>query len=67
MFHHFTFRVSTPAILDRGWLIGSQQDDLRLLGLLSGQGISDGIRTRDKRISADLKADSLSTAPPEKL
>ncbi|GFO10520.1 hypothetical protein PoB_003702500 [Plakobranchus ocellatus] len=41
-----------------------QQGDLRLLGPPSGQGTGDGARTRDRRVSADLRADSQATVPP---
>ncbi|GFN99609.1 hypothetical protein PoB_002611500 [Plakobranchus ocellatus] len=41
-----------------------QQGDLRLLGLLSGQGVRSGARTRDRRVPADLRADSLTTVSP---
>ncbi|GFO43535.1 hypothetical protein PoB_007004000 [Plakobranchus ocellatus] len=41
-----------------------QQDDLRLLGPPSGQGAGSGTRTRDRRVPADLRADSLTTIPP---
>ncbi|GFO07656.1 hypothetical protein PoB_003416100 [Plakobranchus ocellatus] len=38
--------------------------DLRLLGPPSGQGSGSGARTRDRRIPADLRADSPTTVPP---
>ncbi|GFN98701.1 hypothetical protein PoB_002520700 [Plakobranchus ocellatus] len=41
-----------------------QQDDLRLSGPPSGQGAGGGARTRDRRIPADIRADSLATVPP---
>ncbi|GFN86294.1 hypothetical protein PoB_001280000 [Plakobranchus ocellatus] len=41
-----------------------QQGDLRLSGPPSGQGAGSGARTRDKRVPADLRADSLATVPP---
>ncbi|GFO14094.1 hypothetical protein PoB_004059900 [Plakobranchus ocellatus] len=41
-----------------------QHGDLRLSGPPSGQGASDGARTRNRRVPADLRADSLSTVPP---
>ncbi|GFN94927.1 hypothetical protein PoB_002143300 [Plakobranchus ocellatus] len=40
------------------------QVDLRLLGPPSGQGAGNVARTRDRRIPADLRADSLTTVPP---
>ncbi|GFN79011.1 hypothetical protein PoB_000551700 [Plakobranchus ocellatus] len=39
------------------------QGDLRLSGPLSGQGASDEARTRDRRVPANLRADSLATVP----
>ncbi|GFN86611.1 hypothetical protein PoB_001311700 [Plakobranchus ocellatus] len=44
-----------------------QQGDLRLSGPLTGQGAGGGARTRDRRIPADLRADSLATVPPTPL
>ncbi|GFO28272.1 hypothetical protein PoB_005477700 [Plakobranchus ocellatus] len=41
-----------------------QQGDLRLSGPPSGQGAGGGTRTRDRRVPADLRADSLATVPP---
>ncbi|GFO00929.1 hypothetical protein PoB_002743400 [Plakobranchus ocellatus] len=41
-----------------------QQGDLRLSGPPSGQGAHGRARIRDRRIPADLRADSLSTVPP---
>ncbi|GFN86396.1 hypothetical protein PoB_001290200 [Plakobranchus ocellatus] len=41
-----------------------QQGDLRLSGPPSGQGAGGGARTRDRRVPADLRADSLATVPP---
>ncbi|GFO03620.1 hypothetical protein PoB_003012500 [Plakobranchus ocellatus] len=38
-----------------------QQGDLRLSGLPPGQGAGGGARTRDRRVPADLRADSLAT------
>ncbi|GFO50557.1 hypothetical protein PoB_007706200 [Plakobranchus ocellatus] len=42
----------------------TQKDDLRLSGPPSGRGAGGGTRTRDRRVNADLKADSLTTVPP---
>ncbi|GFO19825.1 hypothetical protein PoB_004633000 [Plakobranchus ocellatus] len=41
-----------------------QQGDLGLSGPPSGQGAGSGARTRDRRVPADLRADSLATVPP---
>ncbi|GFO45059.1 hypothetical protein PoB_007156400 [Plakobranchus ocellatus] len=41
-----------------------QQGDLRLLGPPPGRGAHGGAGTRDRRIPACLRADSLSTMPP---
>ncbi|GFO46349.1 hypothetical protein PoB_007285400 [Plakobranchus ocellatus] len=41
-----------------------QQGDLRLSGPLSDQGAGGRARTRDRRVPADLRADSLVTVPP---
>ncbi|GFO09768.1 hypothetical protein PoB_003627300 [Plakobranchus ocellatus] len=50
-------------------LASPQQGDLRLSGPPSGQGASSGARTCDRRVPADLRADSQATVlptPPEK-
>ncbi|GFO30999.1 chemosensory receptor b [Plakobranchus ocellatus] len=44
-----------------------QQGDLRLSGFPSGQGAGGGARTRNRRVPADLRADSLATVPPTSL
>ncbi|GFN91033.1 hypothetical protein PoB_001753900 [Plakobranchus ocellatus] len=41
-----------------------QQGDLRLSGPPSGQGAGGGAQTRDRKVPANLRADSLSTMPP---
>ncbi|GFO26642.1 hypothetical protein PoB_005314700 [Plakobranchus ocellatus] len=41
-----------------------QQGDLRLLGPPSGRGADGGARTHDRRVLADLRADSQATVPP---
>ncbi|GFO43754.1 hypothetical protein PoB_007025900 [Plakobranchus ocellatus] len=41
--------------------------DFRLSGRLLGQGSGGGVRTRDRRVSADLMEDSLPTVPPTPL
>ncbi|GFO06467.1 hypothetical protein PoB_003297200 [Plakobranchus ocellatus] len=45
-------------------ILGPQQGDLRLSGPPSGQGAGGGARTRDRKVPADLRADSLATVPP---
>ncbi|GFO23940.1 hypothetical protein PoB_005044500 [Plakobranchus ocellatus] len=51
-------------VIDRFLYIASaHQGDLRLSGPMSGQGTGDGARTRDIRVLADLRADSLATVP----
>ncbi|GFN94447.1 hypothetical protein PoB_002095300 [Plakobranchus ocellatus] len=47
--------------------ISPQQGDLRLSGPPSGQGAGSGARTRDRKVPADLRADSLATVPPTPL
>ncbi|GFO05372.1 hypothetical protein PoB_003187700 [Plakobranchus ocellatus] len=44
-----------------------QQGDLRLSGPPSGQGAGSGARTRDRRVPADLRADSQATVLPTPL
>ncbi|GFO38841.1 hypothetical protein PoB_006534600 [Plakobranchus ocellatus] len=44
-----------------------QQSDLKLLGPPSGKGAGGEARARDRRIPADIRADSLATAPPTPL
>ncbi|GFO40603.1 hypothetical protein PoB_006710800 [Plakobranchus ocellatus] len=46
------------------YIASPQQGDLRLLGPSSGQSAGSGARTRDRRVPADLRADSLATVPP---
>ncbi|GFN99582.1 hypothetical protein PoB_002608800 [Plakobranchus ocellatus] len=46
----------------KGWffyITSPQEGGLRLLGPSSGQGVGGGARTRDRRVSADVRADSL--------
>ncbi|GFN89541.1 hypothetical protein PoB_001604700 [Plakobranchus ocellatus] len=45
-------------------LTSPQQGDHRLSGPPSGQGAGGGARTCDRRVPADLRADSLATVPP---
>ncbi|GFN85395.1 hypothetical protein PoB_001190100 [Plakobranchus ocellatus] len=42
----------------------SQSTTIRLSGSALGHGASGGARNRDRRILADLRADSLATVPP---
>ncbi|GFO41703.1 hypothetical protein PoB_006820800 [Plakobranchus ocellatus] len=49
------------------YIASPQQGNLRLLGPLSGQGAGGGARTRNSRVPADLRADSLTTQPPTPL
>ncbi|GFO21646.1 hypothetical protein PoB_004815100 [Plakobranchus ocellatus] len=42
-----------------------QQGDLRLSGPPSGQGAGGGARTCDRRVPADLRAESQATVPPK--
>ncbi|GFO49732.1 hypothetical protein PoB_007623700 [Plakobranchus ocellatus] len=46
------------------YIASPHQGDLRLSGRPSGQGASGGARTRDRRIPADLRVDSLPTVRP---
>ncbi|GFN85888.1 hypothetical protein PoB_001239400 [Plakobranchus ocellatus] len=41
-----------------------QQSDYRLSGSPSGQSTGGGARTCDRRLPADIRADSLATVPP---
>ncbi|GFN75958.1 hypothetical protein PoB_000246400 [Plakobranchus ocellatus] len=45
------------------YIASPQQGDLRLSGPPSGQGAGGGARTRDRRVNADLRADSQATVP----
>ncbi|GFN75712.1 hypothetical protein PoB_000221800 [Plakobranchus ocellatus] len=46
------------------WRTSPQHGDLRFLGPPTGQGAGSGARTRDRRIPADLRAESLTAVPP---
>ncbi|GFN95224.1 hypothetical protein PoB_002173000 [Plakobranchus ocellatus] len=46
------------------YIASPQQGDLRLSGPPSGQGAGGGARTRNRKVPADLRADSLATVPP---
>ncbi|GFN89373.1 hypothetical protein PoB_001587900 [Plakobranchus ocellatus] len=56
-------KSNTPSPSDDVFIL-SQQGDLRLSGRPSGQGAGGRTRTRDSRVPADLRADSLATVPP---
>ncbi|GFN98619.1 hypothetical protein PoB_002512500 [Plakobranchus ocellatus] len=56
--------VKAELILRFLYIANPQQGDLRLLGPPSDQGTGGGARTRDRRVPADLRADSLATEPP---
>ncbi|GFN76968.1 hypothetical protein PoB_000347400 [Plakobranchus ocellatus] len=45
------------------YIFSLQLGDFRLSGTPSGQGASDGVRTRERNVPADLRADWLSTVP----
>ncbi|GFO34302.1 hypothetical protein PoB_006080700 [Plakobranchus ocellatus] len=60
----FAILSTTPNDLSREQSKSTQQDDLRLSGPPSGRGAGGGTQTRDRRVNADLKADSLTTVPP---
>ncbi|GFO10483.1 hypothetical protein PoB_003698800 [Plakobranchus ocellatus] len=49
------------------YIASPQQGDLRLSGPPPGQGADSGARTRDRRVSADLRADSQATVLPTPL
>ncbi|GFO23700.1 hypothetical protein PoB_005020500 [Plakobranchus ocellatus] len=49
------------------YIASPQQGDLRLSGPPSGQGAGSGARTRDRRVPADLRADSQATMLPTPL
>ncbi|GFN77495.1 hypothetical protein PoB_000400100 [Plakobranchus ocellatus] len=46
------------------YIASPQQGDLRLSGPPSGQDAGGGARTRDRRVPADIRAESLATVPP---
>ncbi|GFN76399.1 hypothetical protein PoB_000290500 [Plakobranchus ocellatus] len=46
------------------YIASPQQGDLRLSGPPSGQGAGSGARTRDRKVPADLRADSQATVLP---
>ncbi|GFN76367.1 hypothetical protein PoB_000287300 [Plakobranchus ocellatus] len=43
------------------YIASPQQGDIRLQGPPSGRGADDGARTRDRRVPADVRADSQAT------
>ncbi|GFN78372.1 NADPH-dependent aldehyde reductase ari1-like isoform x2 [Plakobranchus ocellatus] len=57
-------RAVSMALVKDNVAASPQQDDLRLLGPMSGQGTGCGVRTRDRGVPADLRAYSLATVPP---
>ncbi|GFN92906.1 TBC1 domain family member 2b [Plakobranchus ocellatus] len=56
--------TDAPVVLSHKSVNRPQQGDLRLSGPPSGQDAGGGARTRDRRVPADLRADSLATVPP---
>ncbi|GFN98843.1 hypothetical protein PoB_002534900, partial [Plakobranchus ocellatus] len=60
------FCILSPADLSLSFLyiVSPQQGDLRLSGPPSGQGAGSGAGTRDRRVPADLRADSQATVLP---
>ncbi|GFN80729.1 NADP dehydrogenase [ubiquinone] 1 subunit c2 [Plakobranchus ocellatus] len=62
--HPEDFPVTEPKKYKDLLLKCPQQGDLRLSGPPSGQDAGGGARTRDRRVPADLRADSLATVPP---
>ncbi|GFN88872.1 hypothetical protein PoB_001537800 [Plakobranchus ocellatus] len=56
--------VSKQGALQGNGSESPQQGDLRLSGPSSGQGAGSGARTRDRRVPADLRADSQATVLP---
>ncbi|GFO12036.1 hypothetical protein PoB_003854100 [Plakobranchus ocellatus] len=55
---------ATKVHINEDLLLCPQQGDLRLSGPPSGQGAGSGARTRDRRVPADLRADSQATVLP---
>ncbi|GFO09536.1 hypothetical protein PoB_003604100 [Plakobranchus ocellatus] len=65
----YHFIIVYPTFLENGrwrslYCSCPQEGDLRLLRPPSGQGAGDGARARDRRVPADLRADSLATVLP---
>ncbi|GFO39168.1 hypothetical protein PoB_006567300 [Plakobranchus ocellatus] len=62
------FPLTAPVVMDIPRVaptrINPQQGDLRLPGSPSGRGAGGGARTRDRRVPADLRTDSLANEPP---
>ncbi|GFN74799.1 hypothetical protein PoB_000130500 [Plakobranchus ocellatus] len=59
------FRIEATSLQNQKFIFADpQQGDLRLSGPPFGQGTGGGARTRDRRVPADLRADSLVTVPP---
>ncbi|GFO08923.1 hypothetical protein PoB_003542800 [Plakobranchus ocellatus] len=57
-------RRKSPEDFEFLCIASPQQGDLRLSGPPPRQDAGGGARTRDRRVPADLRADSLSTVPP---
>ncbi|GFN96371.1 ankyrin-3 [Plakobranchus ocellatus] len=57
-------KPEVTGVLQRRKKKSPQQGDLRLSGPPSGQGAGSGARTRDRRVPADLRADSQATVLP---
>ncbi|GFO19029.1 hypothetical protein PoB_004553400 [Plakobranchus ocellatus] len=62
---HRAFYVWINVSLSFLYMASPQQGDLRLSGPPSGQGAKSGARTRDRRVPADLRADSQATVLPK--
>ncbi|GFO14954.1 hypothetical protein PoB_004145900 [Plakobranchus ocellatus] len=59
-----SFTRRDPPPYGQAWKPNPEQGVLRFSGPPSGQGASGGARTRDRRVPADLRADSLYIMPP---
>ncbi|GFN93385.1 hypothetical protein PoB_001989100 [Plakobranchus ocellatus] len=60
----YEFQCSLKRSLSFLYIASPQQGDLRLSGPPSGQGAGSGTRTRNRRVPADLRADSQATVLP---
>ncbi|GFN74373.1 hypothetical protein PoB_000087900 [Plakobranchus ocellatus] len=61
---NISITVACLEIMDGSILPSPQKGDLRLSGPPSGQGAAGRTKTRDRRVPADLRADSLATVLP---